>query len=249
MFKLLFIFALLAVLLAVYFNDLTNNIFALFQLQYLKGKHLFTAKELSFYNGVNTPFLYLSILGNIFNVTKGDKHYGVGQSYHIFVGRDASKSFVTGKFSKADATDDVLSLSQKDLKLLNNWFEFYQKEYPKIGKLIGRYYDENGKLTHYARQVRRLIRESEIADNNNQLNKVKFPPCNVEWDPEKGSRVWCTNKSGGIERAWVGKPRQYFEPGSKTYRCACISKENEKLGSVKQYEGCNSDSESCFIKD
>jgi len=29
--------------------------------------------------------------------------------------------------------------------------------------------------------------------------------------------VWCTNKSGGIERDWVGVPRRYFKPGNELF--------------------------------
>ena len=48
-----------------------------------------------------------------------------------------------------------------------------------------------------------------------------FPGCNSEWSKAKGHRVWCTKKSGGIERDWVGVPRKLFYPGRKE-RCACV---------------------------
>jgi hypothetical protein len=57
-----------------------------------------------------------------------------------------------------------------------------------------------------------------IADAVEDANKRKaeekiFPPCNTEWSSAKGLNVWCTNKSGGIDRDWVGVPRRYFKPG------------------------------------
>ena len=41
----------------------------------------------------------------------------------------------------------------------------------------------------------------------NDVEKQMFPPCNVEWSQAEGSRLWCTKKSGGITRDWVGVPR------------------------------------------
>jgi hypothetical protein len=82
-------------------------------------------------------------MGEIFDVTRGEKvnaestvflhnkrikfafllhnrylkHYGVGQTYHNFVGIDASRAFITGEFnsesSKSSALDHVLSLSPR----------------------------------------------------------------------------------------------------------------------------------------
>lgn len=47
---------------------------------------LFTDEMLRKYSGDN-EILYLSILGEVFDVTKGKKHYGPGQGYHGFTGR------------------------------------------------------------------------------------------------------------------------------------------------------------------
>lgn len=248
MFKYLALFGLLGALLAIYFSDIFYIISPLLNKKKVGKDTLFTIEELATFDGVHQPFLYLAILGNIFNVTKGQKHYGLGQTYNFFVGKDASRNFITGKFEESDASDDIGGLSQQELRSLNNWLKFYRKDYQQVGKLIGRYYDEFGKLTPYARQVKNLIRDAEQAEENDKLEKLKFPPCNLEWDQDRGSRVWCTNKSGGIDRSWVGKPRQYYEPGSKSYRCACIGEENENLGSIKEYPGCDKESDSCFVK-
>ncbi|KAF7284824.1 hypothetical protein GWI33_021581 [Rhynchophorus ferrugineus] len=244
MFKTLGIFGTLVILIALYFYDINDS------LNKLVNKHkfiLFSHEELAFYDGVQKPYLYLSILGNVFNVTKGYKHYGKGQQYHFFVGKDSSRSFITGNFDENDISDDVNGLSPDELISLNNWLKFYKKEYNKVGLLVGRYYNELGELTPYARQIKKLIVKAQNVEKQVQKEKYKFPPCNVEWDAEKGSRVWCTNKSGGIQRGWVGKPRQYYEPGSKSYRCACINSENNDLGVIKEYPGCDKHSESCYV--
>lgn len=52
------------------------------------GVKLFTKDELSKYNGEeNSLGLYLSIMGTVYDVEKGVKHYGVGGSYHFFTGK------------------------------------------------------------------------------------------------------------------------------------------------------------------
>lgn len=48
---------------------------------------MLTEDELSLYNGEeNSKGLYLAILGQVFNVEKGRKHYGPGGGYHFFTG-------------------------------------------------------------------------------------------------------------------------------------------------------------------
>lgn len=47
---------------------------------------IFTADELKQYNGIEKPQLYLALLGNVYDVTKGEKHYGKDGSYNYFVG-------------------------------------------------------------------------------------------------------------------------------------------------------------------
>ena len=46
---------------------------------------LFTTSVLKKYTTLNDG-LYLSILGQVFDVTSGAKHYGPGESYHVFTG-------------------------------------------------------------------------------------------------------------------------------------------------------------------
>lgn len=54
--------------------------------------------------------------------------------------------------------------------------------------------------------------------------------------------------SGGIQRDWVGVPRQYYEVNSKTYRCACVSPDSTVFGNLREYPGCSPNSSTCFVK-
>lgn len=39
-----------------------------------------------------------------------------------------------------------------------------------------------------------IIKAAEQSHANDDLEKLKFPPCNIEWEAQKGTRVWCTKK-------------------------------------------------------
>lgn len=48
--------------------------------------NIFTKDTLKDFNGIINKSLYLSILGDVYDVSKGDKYYGPGQTYHVFTG-------------------------------------------------------------------------------------------------------------------------------------------------------------------
>lgn len=51
------------------------------------GVRLFTVEELATFDGIQNKQLYLSILGSVYDVSKGQKHYGSGGSYNYFIGK------------------------------------------------------------------------------------------------------------------------------------------------------------------
>lgn len=156
---------------------------------------VFTLHELKEYNGEkDSKGTFLSILGNVYNVEKGKKHYGPGGPYHFFVGKDASRAFITGDFINENAQDDVLDLSPSELLSLRDWSKFYETEYEFKGKLHGKYYDENGKKTQYWYELNKKLNEAEKAKKGEKDEELVFPPCNVEWNADTGTKVWCSNK-------------------------------------------------------
>lgn len=51
------------------------------------GERIFTLTELSEYNGAdNSKGLFIAIMGTVYDVEKGRKHYGPGNSYNFFAG-------------------------------------------------------------------------------------------------------------------------------------------------------------------
>ncbi|XP_071453223.1 neuferricin [Hetaerina americana] len=218
---------------------------------------LITSEQLKRYGSSKTKGkLYLSILGQVFDVTKGKMHYGVGGGYSFFTGRDASRAFVTGDFTETGLSDDVLNLSPQELRALKKWHNFYEKEYKFVGKLIGRFYNNQGHKTPYLIKVEKIIQEAENTERESEAEKLKYPPCNTEWSASKGSRVWCSNKSGGISRDWIGVPRKLFLVGSPTPRCVCVRHPNESHSEesllndprLEEYPGCHEDAISCAVK-
>lgn len=156
---------------------------------------LFTPEELKEFSGEkNSKGIYISILGQVYDVSKGEKHYGPGGTYHIFAGRDSSRSFVTGDFSSKSGTDDVLDLSASELLSLKDWALFYKNEYPYKGKLIGKYYDKLGEKTKYSLELDEKFNQANNKKKSERDNEILFPPCNAEWDAESGTRVWCSSK-------------------------------------------------------
>lgn len=214
------------------------------------GEILFTKQDLSKYNGENNDIpIYLSILGSIYDVTKGKKHYGKGCAYNFFAGRDASVAFITGDFETyTDKSDDILQLEPSELLSLYNWKKFYDKEYIYKGKLIGRFYNINGLKTEYFHKAEELIKKAQNKKDEEEKLKLEFPPCNIEWSEEIGTKVWCTTESGGIKREWSGVPRKYFEPGHTSFRCACVNEKDLNSSLLKPYENCDPTSDTCFYR-
>lgn len=62
------------------------------------------------------------------------------------------------------------------------------------GKLIGRYYDKNGQPTGYNHKLQIILEEAAKDENERNKDKLMYPPCNVEWTQEEGSRVWCSER-------------------------------------------------------
>lgn len=83
------------------------------------------------------------------------------------------------------------------------------------GRVIRRFYREDGLPTPELMQVEAVIAKGLEASKQDLKEKQKFPPCNAEWSSTKGSRFWCSQKSGGVSRDWIGIPRKLYKPGAK----------------------------------
>ncbi|GFU12452.1 neuferricin [Nephila pilipes] len=224
---------------------------------------LLSPEELKSYDGgPDSKGLYLAILGEIFDVEKGAQHYRPGGGYSFFVGRDAARAYITGDFSETGLIDDVSDLDSASLASLEDWLSFYKEEYKPVGKVVGKYYDFNGQPTELLLSIREKMNVGKGNKWAEDKNKEIFPPCNSEWSKERGSKVWCSKKSGGIDREWVGVPRELHIQG-KDPRCVCVknygppstdpnSNQHNNNGDLdypllKEYPNCPPASESCTV--
>ncbi|KAM6970521.1 neuferricin [Aplochiton taeniatus] len=210
---------------------------------------LISKDELSLYDGEdNSKGLHLAILGQVFDVEKGRKHYGPGGGYHSFAGKDASLSFVTGDFSDIGLIDDVSSLAPSQVVALYDWLAFYQKDYKPVGRLVGHFYTVSGQPTEALQQVESALTEGLRLKALAKAEREQFPACNSEWSGARGGRVWCSTQSGGVNRNWTGVPRKLFTPGSSSHRCVCVENSSKAENpNLKEYEDCAKNAESCPV--
>ncbi|XP_025919467.1 neuferricin isoform X1 [Apteryx rowi] len=229
------------------------------------GGRLLRAAELARYRGAEgEPGLYLALLGRVFDVQRGRRHYGPGGAYSGLSGKDATRAFVTGDFSPTGLVDDVSELSPLEMLAVQSWLSFYSSNYVFVGKLVGRFYDESGAPTEALRQAEAAIEEGLKFKAESDQRKQQFPPCNSEWSSAGGSRFWCSKQSGGVNRDWIGVPRKLYVPGSRGSRCVCVrttgppsgqldSPEHRDRGDLdnphlEEYEGCHPLAEWCVLQ-
>ncbi|XP_006641041.2 neuferricin [Lepisosteus oculatus] len=209
---------------------------------------LLNEDELALYNGEpGSRGLYLSILGQVFDVGKGRKHYGPGGAYHFFAGRDASRAFVTGDFTEAGLVDDITGLSPTEMVVLFDWLSLYKRDYVPVGRLVGRFYSEVGEPTAALQQAQVTLAQGLELKAQAEEESQQFPSCNSEWRADRGGRVWCSTQSGGVLRGWAGVPRKLFKPGSSSSRCVCVQVRDLASPRLQEYEGCPPVSESCAV--
>ncbi|XP_077152607.1 neuferricin [Ranitomeya variabilis] len=228
------------------------------------GRLLSKGELSSYHGGHGSPGLYLAVLGQVFDVHKGIKHYGPGGSYSFFAARDASRAYVTGDFTEGGLVEDVTELSPTQMLHLHNWLSFYHKNYAVVGKLIGHFYDDEGNPTKALEKALAVIDIGvKLKEQRFEENK-QFPPCNSEFN-SGSSRVWCSKNSGGIQRDWVGVPRKLYLAGYDGYRCVCVRTtgppsenpetiEHDDHGdldnpSLKEYKDCNPLFDWCLLKE
>ncbi|XP_077532795.1 neuferricin-like [Haemaphysalis longicornis] len=228
------------------------------------AKGVFTPEELAKYDGSGDSLgLYLAVLGRVYDVSKGAEHYRPGGGYAQFAGKDASRAYITGEFTEEGLTDDLTGMSDDSLLSFTQWVDFYEKDYRFVGKLAGRYYTNDGQPTSELQRIWAAVERAKQKDYLAKEASKSFPLCNSEWTPQTGSKVWCSKSSGGVERSWVGVPRQYFDKEDNSVRCVCVRTSgppsNHREGAshknrgdlddprLKEYPGCPPTSDTCQV--
>ncbi|MCO5553612.1 hypothetical protein L7F22_007137 [Adiantum nelumboides] len=207
-------------------------------------QRLWTQEELTKFNGTDKELpILLGILGSVFDVTKGKTHYAVGGSYSHFAGRDATRAFVSGNFTGNGLTDSVTGLSNIEIKSLVDWRSFYNKTYIYVGKLIGTYYDGNGKETKELKKVEAKAKLGERLLKQQEAEEKRYPACNSRWSQQQGGEVWCDS---GYPRL-TEKVGELPLTGQKNKRCACFTPEQLGRAGLQVYEGCDPLQATCKV--
>lgn len=144
----------------------------------------------------------------------------------------------------------IKRLTAQDIHSIVQWQQFYDKQYEFVGLHIGRFYAKDGSETDYLKKVGQMVELAIQQKIQAEVVRKKYPGCNIEYKEETGTRVWCTEQSGGIDRGWVGVPRKFFEEGKSDFRCACvpmedIDAEDERL---KKYDDCEESATACYYR-
>lgn len=86
--------------------------------------------------GVQKPQRYIGVKGVVFDVTKNIQAYGPDSKYGVFVGRDASRALGKSSLKEEDVdlkiSDDISDLTEKQLKVLDDWFSFFSQRYDML---------------------------------------------------------------------------------------------------------------------
>eukprot|EP00092_Neocalanus_flemingeri_P012192 GFUD01013146.1.p1 GENE.GFUD01013146.1~~GFUD01013146.1.p1 ORF type:complete len:295 (+),score=100.93 GFUD01013146.1:112-996(+) len=271
------VLSMLGVMIAMYLGDMdtftrvavtsvfniTNEVYDDDKSVLAAGERVLTMDQLAKYDGSEgSPGLYLAMLGVVYDVSREKEYYSLGGGYNFFAGKDASRAFVTGQFDEFGLVDDLSGLHSADYIELEEWANFYEMDHVRVGVVEGAFYNKKAEVTQHWKDLQSWIEEAKDERGKHDMEKQMFPPCNVEWTRAEGSRFWCTARSGGVGRDWVGVPRQLFYQARQP-RCACVRdrgppytnpgavSDTGDLDSphVKEYQGCHSRARECKVKE
>lgn len=194
---------------------------------------VFSAADLAAFTGeAEGEPIYLALLGDVFDVTKGAEHYGPEGGYHFFAGRDSSRAYVTGNFT--DLVPDVGDLHPKQWRALLEWRAFYEthEDYEHAGVLGGEgadspFYDSRGAK----KQLLLDIEASAAAPPQ----AAEGDACSSAWSATQGAEVWCDGE-GFVPRKVVVSN----EGGVEHRKCRCLG---EATAAAADLEGVYADCE------
>ena len=199
--------------------------------------------------------VWLAFLGEVFDVTAGAAHYGPGGGYHFFAGRDATRAFSTGDFTKDGLIANLDGLSDEAMLGLENWARFYrdgENGYAFVGYVAGGEFYERftnvseddaargdvPKPTPAKLAFEKATARARAARANAKARETTFPACASRWSSARGGEVFCEDG--------VGRPRKEvtFVEGKRRVRCACFP--DDAFSDARQlYPGCANTATRC----
>lgn len=166
----------------------------------ISSSRLFTSAELSRFDGIRSSRIYTAVLGQVFDVTAGARFYGPRATYAAMAGKDASRALITGDFRR-DARDEVADMPLPLMHDLFAWLAYYEGhlEYPCVGKVVGAFYDRQGRPTPHLKRCEDLS-EKTITDEG-VWEGAPFEPCHTEWTVQGGRSK--AGGGGGRGSSWL----------------------------------------------
>lgn len=108
---------------------------------------IYTRSQLSLYNGIENPEVYVAIRGYIYDVTNNISNYGPGRPYHKLVGRDVSRLLGLNQLqlkptgepytSEKNSTWYTDDFTEKENLIVDKWVLFFRKRYRIVGIIVG----------------------------------------------------------------------------------------------------------------
>ena len=83
--------------------------------------------------------LLIAVRGTVYDVSfGGTDHYGPGGPYHAFCGKDASRALAKMSLDPNDLDNahGIADLSEKEIKILDDWEALFKRKYPAVGTLV-----------------------------------------------------------------------------------------------------------------
>lgn len=154
--------------------------------------------------------IWLSIMGEVYDVTTGREYYGGGPvGYGIFAGRDASVSFVSGDFTEEGAKKSTDTLTDSQLKSLDHWRKFYadHKTYFLVGVLEGRFYDKEGNPTEELKKLKERMSTIVAKKKARKGEERTGPPvkCNIN------KLETCSERAEKYANKWKKLPEDHMK--------------------------------------
>ncbi|CAF1162289.1 unnamed protein product [Rotaria sordida] len=100
----------------------------------------FTVPELRGYNGIESNGRILTVVyGDVFDVSQRSDLYGIGGSYSLFAGRDATRALSKMQLDPSlfsNEYDDLFDITDKERATARSWHEDFREKYDIVGHLL-----------------------------------------------------------------------------------------------------------------
>ena len=150
--------------------------------------------------------IWVSITGQVFDVSSGAKHYGPNGGYRFFAGQDATRAFHTGDFSEHGLVSSVHGLGDVAMLSLEEWAGFYRsdgdddsdekKGYKQVGYLVGGYWYEEEAGTGVSSEYLDTRGTGTRGESQDSVTRVGYTPI-----PTQNKRLF----DAAVARARVAK--------------------------------------------